>query len=125
MSSSRATHPTWFRATPTVHPINSFMISRPGTPRGYRWHRVEQKPRTGEPINLAINGSGRYVAFASDARNLVHGDDNSASDVFVHDRGTALGTGGLAASGRLKVGNRSGLAASGVITRLDGVADVG
>ena len=36
----------------------------------------------------AISGDGRYVAFYSDASNLVDGDTNAARDVFVHDRQT-------------------------------------
>ena len=34
----------------------------------------------------AISGDGRYVAFTSAAPNLVRGDTNGASDVFVRDR---------------------------------------
>ncbi|MBI4880298.1 MAG: PD40 domain-containing protein [Planctomycetes bacterium] len=34
----------------------------------------------------SISGSGRYVAFESWAGNLVPGDSNGDSDVFVHDR---------------------------------------
>jgi len=34
---------------------------------------------------LAISGNGRYVAFASEASNLVLGDTNNVSDVFVRD----------------------------------------
>ena len=37
----------------------------------------------------SISASGRYVAFTSNATNLVEGDNNSAFDVFVHDRRTA------------------------------------
>ncbi len=33
-----------------------------------------------------ISRDGRYVVFDSDARNLVRGDDNSQTDVFVRDR---------------------------------------
>jgi Tol biopolymer transport system component len=32
-----------------------------------------------------ISGDGRYVAFTSDASNLVRGDRNRLADVFVHD----------------------------------------
>jgi hypothetical protein len=35
--------------------------------------------------NLAISGSGRYVAFASDSPNLVDGDTNDSTDFFVRD----------------------------------------
>jgi hypothetical protein len=37
---------------------------------------------------LAISGTGRFVAFTSDATNLVAGDTNAAADVFVRDRDT-------------------------------------
>ena len=36
----------------------------------------------------SISGDGRYVAFYSDATDLVPGDTNGRSDVFVHDRQT-------------------------------------
>jgi Tol biopolymer transport system component len=35
-----------------------------------------------------ISSDGRYVAFSSDATNLVDGDTNSRTDIFVHDRQT-------------------------------------
>ena len=34
----------------------------------------------------AISSTGRHVAFASEARNLVAGDTNKKEDIFVHDR---------------------------------------
>ena len=34
----------------------------------------------------AISGNGRFVAFQSDATNLVPGDTNGVPDIFVHDR---------------------------------------
>src|SRR5205823_5466864 len=37
----------------------------------------------------ALSGDGRFVAFESDATNLVPGDTNGVADVFVHDRLTA------------------------------------
>lgn len=33
-----------------------------------------------------ISDDGRYIAFQSDASNLVSGDDNNQSDIFVYDR---------------------------------------
>src|SRR5439155_23930792 len=48
----------------------------------------------------ALSADGRFVAFDSDATNLVAGDTNGTTDVFVHDRqtGTAqrvsVGSGG-------------------------------
>jgi Tol biopolymer transport system component len=40
--------------------------------------------------DAAISANGRYVAFASEAWNLVPGDTNNQSDVFVHDRETGV-----------------------------------
>jgi Tol biopolymer transport system component len=37
---------------------------------------------------VSISGDGRYVAFYSDASNLVSGDTNNETDIFVHDRQT-------------------------------------
>jgi Tol biopolymer transport system component len=38
--------------------------------------------------NPSIGSDGRYVAFESDATNLVAGDTNTISDIFVYDRQT-------------------------------------
>ncbi len=42
--------------------------------------------------SAAISGDGRYVAFQSQAKNLVTADSNDAGDVFVHDRQTGQTT---------------------------------
>src|SRR5436190_839729 len=39
----------------------------------------------GNSDRAAISADGRFVAFRSEASNLVAGDTNSAFDVFVHD----------------------------------------
>lgn len=39
----------------------------------------------GESSDANISGDGRWVAFESDATNLVPGDTNGVTDVFVHD----------------------------------------
>src|SRR5439155_287868 len=39
-----------------------------------------------ESFGIAVSADGRFVAFASFADNLVIGDTNGASDVFVRDR---------------------------------------
>jgi Tol biopolymer transport system component len=41
-------------------------------------------------IVLQISADGMIVAFASNASNLVAGDNNARSDVFVHDRATGI-----------------------------------
>jgi surface antigen len=38
--------------------------------------------------NPALSGDGRYVAFVSEASNLVAGDTNAKADVFLHDMQT-------------------------------------
>ncbi|MFN8547629.1 MAG: calcium-binding protein, partial [Candidatus Eisenbacteria bacterium] len=43
-------------------------------------------------LESSISGDGRYVAFASHASNLVPGDTNGCSDVFVHDLQTGTTT---------------------------------
>lgn len=44
----------------------------------------------GASANPAISGDGRYVAFASDATNLVLGDTNGFTDIFVVDTLTGV-----------------------------------
>jgi Tol biopolymer transport system component len=44
----------------------------------------------GGSFTTSISGDGRYVAFVSDATNLVAGDTNGLRDIFVRDR--SLGT---------------------------------
>ena len=39
----------------------------------------------GESVSRAISADGRFVAFISGATNLVPGDTNGVSDVFVRD----------------------------------------
>lgn len=39
-------------------------------------------------LGATLNANGRYVAFSSTAVNLVEGDINGVSDIFVHDRRT-------------------------------------
>ena len=63
---------------------------------------VESKAESRSP---ALSADGRFVAFASDATNLVPSDTNLDSDVFVRDRQTgvtrrvSLGPGGVQSNG--------------------------
>lgn len=75
-----------------------------GLPDAFVWDRAREKtdlvsvstagsrplylPGGGGSLNPHISASGRYVAFSSDALNLVMGDTNLARDIFVHDRKT-------------------------------------
>lgn len=45
-------------------------------------------PIDGHSFGASISADGRFVAFASDATNLVAGDTNNKRDVFIHDRDT-------------------------------------
>lgn len=40
--------------------------------------------------NPAISSDGRFVAFESDATNLVQGDENGVTDIFVYDNQTGI-----------------------------------
>ena len=40
----------------------------------------------GDSISPAISSDGRFVAFSSEASNLVAGDTDNKADIFVHDR---------------------------------------
>jgi LPXTG-site transpeptidase (sortase) family protein len=60
---------------------------------------------TGDSYNPSISSDGSYVAFESDANNLVAGDTNGWRDIFMHDRtsGTttrvSVGAGGAQGTG--------------------------
>jgi hypothetical protein len=47
---------------------------------------------TGGSLRNTLSADGRYVAFDSDAANLVPGDTNDATDIFLHDRTTGITT---------------------------------
>jgi Tol biopolymer transport system component len=53
---------------------------------------LDGAPAGGTSEFPAISGDGRYVAFSSDAANLVPGDTNDATDVFVRDLRTGRTT---------------------------------
>ncbi|MDH3754567.1 MAG: hypothetical protein OEU32_11910, partial [Acidimicrobiia bacterium] len=44
----------------------------------------------GDSVFAAVSGDGRYVAFSSDATNLVAGDTNGVRDVFLRDNATGV-----------------------------------
>jgi hypothetical protein len=46
----------------------------------------------GGQAHAVISADGRYVAFESEATNLVSGDNNNVKDVFLHDRQTGITT---------------------------------
>lgn len=46
---------------------------------------LEGEPASGDSRSSVISADGRYVAFVSDASNLVFNDTNGIPDVFLHD----------------------------------------
>lgn len=62
----------------------------------------------GNSYDPAISGNGRYVVFSSLADNLVNGDSNESSDIFLHDRETGLTT-------RVSLPNEGGQANGGSV----------
>ena len=64
-----------------------------------------QQPN-GDSQRPTLSGDGRYVAFWSEADNLVEGDTNGVPDAFVYDRDTnvtrrvSVGPGGVQANGQ-------------------------
>jgi tricorn protease-like protein len=62
-------------------------------------------PSTGS--KPAVSADGRFIAFQSDASNLVPGDTNFSQDVFVHDRQTGQTTRVSVASNGTQATNRS------------------
>jgi Tol biopolymer transport system component len=76
--------------------------------------------------NSDVSFDGRYVAFASDASNLVVGDTNGAQDVFVHDRVKGLTTRVSVDSAGLQADNLSGgpsISAGGRFVAFHSLAD--
>jgi hypothetical protein len=72
---------------------------------------------TGHSWASSISSDGRYVAFESDATNLVGGDSNAQRDIFLHDRQTDTTT-------RISVhtdGTQSNDSSSGVAISADGL----
>ena len=61
-----------------------------------------------QSIGASVSGNGRVVAFDSDASNLVSGDVNGRTDVFVHDRVTGVTERASVSSTGGEGNNRSG-----------------
>ena len=68
----------------------------------------------------AISADGRFIAFYSDATNLVAGDTNLSLDVFVHDRQTGLTERVSVGPGGIEGDNASLSSGSGLDISADG-----
>ncbi len=60
-----------------------FLLLSPAAALAQPIERIEA--RTGDP-GVSLSADGRYVAFASDASDLIPGDSNADYDAFVYDR---------------------------------------
>jgi Tol biopolymer transport system component len=86
----------------------------------------EPSPACREPEASALAANGRFVAFQSFASNLVPGDTNDRSDVFVHDRLTGRTTRvSVSARGRQADGDSWGPSISGDGRLVSFVSDAG
>jgi Ca2+-binding RTX toxin-like protein len=52
----------------------------------------EGREANGGSRDVSVSADGRFVLFTSDASNLVDGDTNQASDIFLHDTATGATT---------------------------------
>lgn len=73
---------------PAVPPRRMAWVSQgvagdPGNGDSYQW---------ATRVGPSISSDGRYVAFSSEASNLVKGDTNGEDDVFLYDRVTGVNT---------------------------------
>ncbi|MEV4341938.1 hypothetical protein [Streptomyces sp. NPDC049590] len=91
---------------------------------GGTWHprpvvvstAADGTPADGESRDAVVSGNGRFVAFVSDAGNLVPGDTNGLADVFVKD----LRTGAVDRADVADDGSQADAAASHVSVSADG-----
>jgi Tol biopolymer transport system component len=74
--------------------------------------RSAGEPSDGSSMNPSISADGRFVAYHSDATNLVAGDGNGRFDVFVYDRETGETT--LDSPGRHGAGGNGASIASSI-----------
>jgi Tol biopolymer transport system component len=67
----------------------------------------------------SVSAGGQYVAFSSSDSNLVGGDTNKKSDIFLRDHGSTLGVDSLAR------GKLTGASSAGVLQLADATGDAG
>lgn len=71
---------------------------------------IEANAYSADPV---LSATGRYVAFSSEASNLVPEDGNDRSDVFVHDRKTGETASPILLSAGLEGSSQPVLSANG------------
>jgi Tol biopolymer transport system component len=108
-----ASYATNLASTPTPHMFQTFVQDRvTGLNTCVSVDSSGVFGNTGSPNPPSLSDDGRFVAFSSEATNLVPGDTNGLSDVFVHDRTThQTARVNVASSGTEAHGGHSGRAA--------------
>ncbi|WP_203826618.1 S8 family serine peptidase [Actinoplanes palleronii] len=83
-------------AAATVNATITLAVRTPGLPLAGESVPAVRAPSGGQPSAdagaVSVSADGRYVAFVSDAADLVAGDTNGVADVFVTDLATATTT---------------------------------
>jgi hypothetical protein len=82
-----------------VHDVRTGVTTRASVATGGGHADGDSGIRGGVELSAELSADGRFVAFASDATNLVPGDTNDAGDVFVHDMRTGVTTRASVATG--------------------------
>ncbi len=82
--SSRASR--WRPTTPTAWSTSTCATKSSGAVRRVSVASSGAQGLGGESTSPAISATGRFIAFQSRATNLVPGDTNGLTDVFLHDR---------------------------------------
>ena len=85
LSLSIPMRPIWSAGIPMALPMSLCTTARRGPPSASRWIAVRSR-RTPLPPILPFPRTGALCAFASNATNLVSGDTNTRTDIFVRDR---------------------------------------
>jgi Tol biopolymer transport system component len=91
LTARSCTQPTQRPPTPRCHGVAHVFVrdlERRTTRRVS--HRVDGGEPNGPTYLPAISGDGRYVAFVSDATDLVSGDKNRVPDIYLYDRETSM-----------------------------------
>ncbi|MFT3892416.1 MAG: hypothetical protein QM730_12340 [Anaerolineales bacterium] len=68
-----------------VHQAPEQIVQAVGETRRVSIKSSGEQASGGGSTESSISSNGRYVAFSSDATNLIPGDTNGSSDIFVHD----------------------------------------
>ena len=83
---------TSLQETLIVGVMLSFTTRNTGMTSRVSLHTDGTQGLLGSSTNPSLSADGRYVVFVSFANNLVAGDTNGSTDIFVHDRNTGMTT---------------------------------